>query len=239
MTTSETETTSTREPDTSRIRWSGSARLVPASYPPIRLFEDTASPKDLDTVLAVLRITDPQALAAAGDLALVAPEQRVSGEGSLPVMAAFTHLSPDWARFSDETVGGYYAARSLETAIEEVRFHQARRLAAGHLASTDVVCNVYLASVDARVHDVRGMRRRFPEAYVAGPVDYPRSQALARRLRTAGSSGIVYDSLLDEGGQCVALFSPRAVKLPVRQRGQVIYHWDGEEQRVVSESRRQ
>lgn len=66
----------------------------------------------------------------AGDIALVAPEDRVAGPGSPPVMAAFTHTSPSCpSRFSDGSYGVYYAAKRLETAIEETKHHRARLLA--------------------------------------------------------------------------------------------------------------
>ena len=54
-----------------------------------------------------------------------AAEERVSGPGATPVMAAFTHLNPGGSRFSDGSYGVYYAAHSLETAIAEVSHHRA------------------------------------------------------------------------------------------------------------------
>ena len=60
-----------------------------------------------------------------GELHARAPEERVSGPGATPVMAAFTHLNPEGSRFSDGTYGVYYAAHSLETAIAEVSHHRA------------------------------------------------------------------------------------------------------------------
>ena len=48
-----------------------------------------------------------------GQLDLVPRERRISGPGTQPLMAAFTHLNPDGSRFSDGTYGVFYAARSL------------------------------------------------------------------------------------------------------------------------------
>ena len=50
--------------------------------------------------------------------------------------------------------------------------------------------------------------------------------ALARRLRAAGSSGIVYDSARHAGGECVAAFYPDVVA-PCVQAQHFIYRWDG------------
>ena len=104
--------------------------------------------------------------------------------------------------------------------MAEVRFHQARFLAATREPSIEVSMRVYVASLDAMLHDVRGRCDDFPDACVDGPAGYPRSAAFAGRLRDLGSAGIVYDSARRAHGQCAALFRPRAVRLPVhRARG--------------------
>lgn len=53
------------------------------------------------------------------------------------------------------------------------------------------------------------------------------SVALARELRAAGSWGLLYRSVRREGGECVAVFRPRAVQLPVVQGAHVSLVWDG------------
>ena len=185
-------------------------RLVSASYPPVAVFEDTAWPADLEVVLAVLAITDPAARDAAGDLSLVAPEHRVSGPGSSPLMAAFTHPNPAGSRFADATFGVYYAARTLATAIAETRFHQTRALAAARTRTTEVTLDIYAARIDARVHDVRDARDRFPACCATDPAKYARTQALARALRAVGAGGLVYDSVRHAGGGSAWRCSPRS-----------------------------
>lgn len=221
------------DPPIVRLRWSRSVRLVAASYPPVRAFEDTVLPADLEVVLEVLAVTDPPARAAAGDLSLVPPAERLSGPGTSPIMAAFTHPNPAGSRFADARYGAYYAARHIETAIAETRYHQRRFLDATALPSTTIVLNAYEARIDAPVHDVRDAHERFGVAYVTEPRHYPRSQAFARRLRDAGSGGIAYDSVRDPGGQCVALFRPRGVRPPARHRARVSCRWDGEARDIV------
>ena len=56
-------------------------------------------------------------------IALVPPDERVSGPGASYVMAAFTHINPKGSRFGDGSFGVYYAAAALETAIAETVFH--------------------------------------------------------------------------------------------------------------------
>ena len=92
---------------------------------------------------------------------------------------------------------------------------------------------VWVAGIDATVRHVRGRREAFPDAYVEDPAGYARSAAFAGRLRDAGATGIAYDSIRRVGGQCVALFRPRAVRLPVEEHAIVRLAWDGERQAIV------
>ena len=216
-----------------RLRWRRSWRLVPARFPPVPLFERVTDPADLDVTLAIEALTDPAVRDAVGELSAVAPAERVSGPGSSPVMAAFTHPSPSGSRFAAPGRGVYYAARELPTAIAEVRFHRARFLAATREPSIEVSMRAYVAGIDATLHDVRGAREAFPDAYVAAPDGYARSAAFAGRLRDAGATGIAYDSVRRVGGQCVALFRPRAVRLRVEEHAVIRLVWDGERQAIV------
>ena len=221
------------DPPHARVRWRRSWRLVPARFPPVPLFERVTDPADLEVTLAIEALTDPGVRDAVGNLAAVPPAERVSGPGSSPVMAAFTHPSPVGSRFAAPGRGAYYAARSLSTAIAEVRFHQARFLAATRERSIEVSMRVYVASLDATLHDVRDRCADFPDACVDGPAGYPRSAAFAGRLRDAGGAGIVYDSARQANGQCVVLFRPRAVRLPVLEHAVVRLVWDGDRQAIV------
>jgi hypothetical protein len=104
---------------TARVRWARSYRLVPSRFPPVGLFDRVARPEDLEAVFAAEALTNDRLRDEAGDLALVPPGDRISGPGTTPVMAAFTHLNPEGSRFSDGTFGVYYGAREMETAVAE------------------------------------------------------------------------------------------------------------------------
>jgi hypothetical protein len=58
-----------------------------------------------------------------GEIALVPPDERVSGPGASYVMAAFTQINPKGSRFSDGSYGVYYAAAAPATAVRETVFH--------------------------------------------------------------------------------------------------------------------
>jgi hypothetical protein len=218
-----------------RLVWTPTWRAVPSRFPPIQLFERVADPADLEAVFAVEALTNDRLRAEVGELWRVPPEERVTGPGAGYVMAAFTHVAPGGGRFTDGTFGAYYAARALETAVAETTYHRGRFLAATREPPMELDVRVLVADLDAELHDVRGTGDVRPELYRGD--DYGPPQALARRLREGGSAGIAYDSVRHAGGECVAVFRPRALG-PCRQGKHLTYVWDGTAISFVYEKKR-
>ena len=160
-----------------------------------------------------------------GDIDLVPREDRVFGPGTSVIMAAFTHLNPDGSRFADSTFGAFYAAARLETAIAETRYHREIFLRATRQPPIELDMRTYVIDIVASFHDIRGKRAEMPDIY--DPDNYAASQKFARCLKTAGSNGIVFDSVRDEGGQCIAVYRPRLVQ-NCRQGTHLRYVWNGE-----------
>jgi hypothetical protein len=208
-------------PPVKRIRWTHAYRIVPSRFPPVGVYDRIADPADLDAVFAIEALTNPRLREEAGVLKQVPQEHRISGPGSTPVMAAFTHLNPEGSRFSDGTWGVFYAAHSVATAVEETVYHRERFLAATAEPPCDIQMRCYRTSVDAKLHDIRGgwLAAHDPDSYVA-------SVALACELRAADSNGIVYDSARQHGGECLAAFHPDVVA-PCVQAQHLVYRWDG------------
>ncbi|MDW2981259.1 MAG: RES family NAD+ phosphorylase [Rhodanobacter sp.] len=211
----------TELPPVKRIRWNQAYRIVPSRFPPVGVYDRIADPADLDALFAIEALTNPRLREEAGALKLVPREHRISGPGSTPVMAAFTHLNPDGSRFSDGSWGVFYAAHSVATAVEETVYHRERFLAATAEPACDIQMRCYRTSVDSKLHDIRG-----GWAAAHDPVSYAASVTLARELRDAGSNGIVYDSARHRGGECLAAFHPDVVG-PCVQAQHLVYRWDG------------
>jgi hypothetical protein len=209
----------------SNLDWDCSCRLVPSRFPPVSLYDRVANPADLAVVYAIEMRTNPRLRQEAGELSIVAEEDRISGPGTTPIMAAFTHLNPEGSRFSDGTYGVYYAAFDLETAVAEVGHHRAVFLKATNEAAIELDLRSYRATINAIVTDLRGAAATVPDVYSL--TSYSAGQALGRTLRAAGSLGVAYDSVRRNGGQCVALFKPKAIVPPVRQGEHVSLVWDG------------
>ena len=216
------------------VRWRPCYRVVPSRFPPIQLFERVADPADLDAVFAIEALTDDSARAAVGDLSRVPPAERVTGAGAGYVMAPFTHVAPPGGRFTDGTFGAYYTARTLETAVAETTYHRARFLRATREPPIELDMRVLVATLDAPLHDLRGLRDRYPALYDAE--DYAAGQALGRALRAAESWGVVFESVRHPGGECAAVLRPRAVS-QCRQGLHLTYVWDGAHIATVYEKR--
>ncbi|MDZ7751850.1 MAG: RES family NAD+ phosphorylase [Gammaproteobacteria bacterium] len=194
-------------------------------FPPVGIFDRVGDPADLEAVFHIEGLTNPRLRQQAGDLSVVPPEDRVSGPGTTPIMAAFTHLNPDGSRFTDGSYGVYYAARSIHTAIAETRFHRARFLAMTNEPPIEIDMRAYACDIDSELHDIRGGQDTWPAVYDPDPARYGAAQALSRELRAHGSNGIVYDSVREPGRQCVAVFR-RPVLSPVIQGPHFCYVWD-------------
>lgn len=199
-------------------------RLIASRHPTVGLFDAIANPADLDVVFAIEALTNPRLRDEIGELTLVPRDERVSGPGSTPVMAAFTHLNPEGSRFSDGQYGVYYAAADLPTALAEVSHHRARFLRHTRQGPIEIDLRLIEAPLEAALHDLRDLRDNHPALY--HPDDYAAPQRLGRALRATGSWGVAWHSVRYAGGLCVGLFRPRALG-PTRATQHLALHWDG------------
>jgi hypothetical protein len=219
---------------TSAVRWLPCYWIIPSRFPPINLFERVTDPADLETVLKIESMTNDRLRDEVGALNLVPPEDRISGPGTSPIMAAFTHLPPYGSRFTDGSFGVFYAGRTLDTSIAETKHHREAFLRATNEPRIELDMRVYAVDLDTMLHDIRGMKDTMAEVY--DPSSYAASQALAIEIRTSGSSGLAYDSVRNPDGECVAIFKPRVLS-NCRQERHLTYVWDGSSISTVYEKR--
>ena len=212
---------------TRHINWPQAWRIIASRYPPINLFERlTPDPAVWDALITLEQLTNPRVRDEIGEIALVPPEERVSGPGASYVMASFTHLNRRGSRFSDGTFGVYYAAAELETAIAET-VHHFQVFASD---SRDPVrmedMRVLVGIVAEDFEDVAALSEPL-RTRVLDPDSYAASQAYARALRSGDATGVVYPSVRRVSGTCIGAFRPRAVGIP-RQERHLKYRWNGE-----------
>ncbi len=196
-------------------------RIVPSEFPPINFFETLVEPERMEELFYLEGLTNDRLREEVGDTSLVAAKDRVTGAGSSPVMAAFTHIGNP-SRFSDGSYGVYYAGRDMRTAIEETKFHRARFLAYTNEDPGEIEMRVYIGRILKPLHDIRGTDFE----YLHQPEDWTPSQVFGRALRDERSWGLVYRSVRRQGGECIAALRPPAVSIP-EQGPHLGYVWDG------------
>jgi RES domain-containing protein len=208
-----------------RVQWAQACRIVPTRHPSVYLFDRVADAKDFDALYALEALTNDRIRDETGVVQLVAPQDRVFGPGSGPIMAAFTHVNPAGSRFSDGAYGMFYAARERATAVAETAYHHARFLAATNEGPMHLPMRLYHVTVDARLHDLRNAA--VVSAAVFDPSDYTAARALGAALHARGSVGVVYRSVRRSTGSCVGLFKPRGARACV-QAAVLLYAWNGQ-----------
>ncbi|HEV3154431.1 MAG TPA: RES family NAD+ phosphorylase [Candidatus Baltobacteraceae bacterium] len=190
-----------------QLDWHPAFRIIPSIYPPVGIYDDVADADDLDAVVTLESATNPRILTEAGELSLVRPEERISGQGTTPIMASFTHTKA--SRFSDGTYGVYYAAHEEETAIAETAYHRLRFITHAGFQSEIVHMRVYSARILGDFDDVRTKTRR---SRLYDTNDYSFSQRYARKLFERNRvDGIAFRSVRRPEGECLAVFRPRCV----------------------------
>lgn len=212
-------------PIVSRIKWDKTYRLINSCYPPCDVWEDVISQSE-DWALAyeIEALSNPRVRQEIGDIQLIPPERMIGGVNSWWVISAFTYPNPMGSRFTDGTFGAYYAADNIATAIKEKSFGLTKQfMEATNEAIIDITCRVFLGKIDADLHDIR-QDDQWRDCYLKD--DYTYSQRLAITLRDQDSNGIVYQSVRDESGECIAAFWPDVVSIPTQER-HIVLHWDG------------
>ena len=209
------------------MNWLQAWRIIASRYPPIDLYERlTPDPAVWDALITLEQMTNPRIRDQLGEISLVPPEERVTGPGASYVMASFTHLNPNGSRFSDGTYGVYYAASALETAIAETIHHFEGFARAANDPPREEDMRVLISAVSANLADVSQLPPN-EQKRILDANNYATSQPFAKSLRSAASEGVVYPSVRNTGGECVAAFKPKAITLPVSQERHLRYRWNG------------
>jgi len=201
-------------------------RIISTRYPPINFFEKHVPAELMDALWQLEAQTNPRLQQETGDINLVAKSDRVSGGHASIVMASFTHIGHS-SRFSDGTFGVYYAARSLETAICETVHHRQIIAQDASLSATEFSMRVWIGKIKKHLHDIRGKSFDRLHDNAPRPQDHKLAQRFGKEARIAESWGLVYRSVRDPGGECIAALRPPCISLPT-QGAHLVYSWNGE-----------
>jgi hypothetical protein len=210
---------------TTSARFSRTVRLVPSRYPSVGILDQVASPDDLAAIIELETWTNDRISTEFGILHRIPKEEWVIGQQYASViMAAYCHPRAEGGRFNGPDRGAWYASRTAATSHAEVIYHRTQELAEIGVFDTLVHVRAYFADFAAQFEDIREHRSDWDALY--DPNSYAASQAFAARLLSAGSNGIVYRSVRDPRGECVACFRPKLVK-NVAMGPHFEYRWSG------------
>ena len=177
-------------------------------------------PSELEAAYALESLTNDRLQDQAGNIMLVAPEDRVTGPGTTAIMAAFTHTGIA-SRFTDGRFGVYYAGLSLATALAESRFSRGRFLQATNEPAQMLTMRCYTCEIHSQLVDVRA------DAQAHHPDSFVHAQAIGRQVKAQNAMGILYNSVRHPGGECIAALRPKALIPPALQAGHYQFYWDG------------
>ena len=113
--------------------------------------------------------------------------------------------------------------------MAEIAFHKTIDLLEVGVMEDDVTYDDYTADFSAEFHDLRGTKRF---AKYLDPRSYVASQQLAEELLAKGSLGVVYPSVRNPGGTCIACFRP-ALVTNVRSESTYRFVWSGEPEPAI------
>lgn len=209
-----------------RVRGTGH-RLVPSQFPPIGIFDEVANREDAILAMRLESLTNDRLQLPLKRTGLLANDDWLTGQpGAQAVMASFLHAAPEGGRFTNATLGAWYSARTLKTAIAETVYHQSRRVVAsdGLQMQATISMREWTHTYDARFVDLRDAREQFADLYQ--PNSYAKSQPFGEKIRATAMAGIMYDSVRHEGGTCLVMYRPKMVA-PVKQGVHLEYRWTG------------
>ncbi len=206
------------------LNWKRAHRVIPSRFPAVSLFERVAGPEDFDALYALEAMTNDRIRDEVGDISLVPAEERLFGNGSTCIMAAFTHLNPQGSRFCDGSYGVFYCAHDRLTAIEETRYHQALFMAATAEPPMRLQMRLYTVQAKGEAVDLREASRIDPR--IVDPDDYGHAQGIGRKLRNEGEQGILYPSVRHAGGECLAALRTGIVRNCLHA-SYLEYNWNG------------
>lgn len=196
-----------------RLGETSGCRLVNSHYPPIVLFDDVADASEFEALFALQELTNPRLRAELGEISLLDRDEIPFGiRGCSYATAPFTHLNADGSRFSNGDFGILYIGDSDETAIREVRYHQARYWPNVVGIKDDFLVMRGLKCVfgPSDAFDFTALSLMHP---VHDPDDYQAARAIGRHAfqQRKQTAVIQYCSVRHPGTTCWGLLSPRPV----------------------------
>ena len=211
------------------------SRLIPSLYSPNEdsvLVDVVHNPKYLQKVFDFDDATNDRLLIEGSEFDKIDETELVAGIPYASVInAAYTHSHKEGNRFSVFNRNAWYAGLNVRTSQIEVIFHRTIELHEMRVYEHESTYDEYLADFRCQLHDLRGLSEADP---ILSPTSYVESQKLAEKLFGTGSLGLIYSSVRDAQGTCIACFRP-ALVTNVRKGVTYRFGWVGQGNPVAVE----
>ena len=211
------------------------SRLIPSLYSPNEdsvLVDVVHNPKYLQKVFDFDNATNDRLLIEGSEFDKIDETELVAGIPYASVInAAYTHSHKEGNRFSVFNRNAWYAGHNVRTSQIEVIFHRTIELHEMRVYEHESTYDEYLADFRCQLHDLRGLSEGDP---ILSPTSYVESQKLAEKLFGTGSLGLIYSSVRDAQGTCIACFRPTLVT-NVRKGVTYRFGWVGQGNPVAVE----
>jgi len=211
-------------------------RLIPSKYPPTSLFDDVADHEAFEILFSIQELTNPRIRNELGNLNRVPVHERPYGiRGCNYALGPFVHVNPAGSRFSRGDYGIYYAAKTVQTAIAETRYHQQQYFSGVVGLKYDrLTMRCLKTQFSANLRDICDENFRQSDWYHVD--DYSSAQQLGWGIKQNNDRGIVYHSVRMHNSICFALFTPIIIS-DIIQTAHYDYIWDGEKITVTLETK--
>ncbi|GAC1406328.1 MAG: RES family NAD+ phosphorylase [Burkholderiaceae bacterium] len=194
------------------LRAFDTCRLIPSRFADLEdsvLIPLADHEADLRLLFDLDNATNERLLAEYGRNPGIGIDELVSGVPHFRIInAAFSYPRPEGSRFNGSHRGAWYCAYTRKAALAEVIFHKTVEYEEISFFHDSVSYQEFLADFTASFHDLR-VDQRFADCL--DPASYVASQALATRLLSAGSLGVVYPSVRRKRATNIACFRPAVV----------------------------
>lgn len=199
-------------PKLTTLRQFDTCRLIPSRFADVEdsVLAPLADSEDvLRDLFALDNATSERLRGEYGGLPGIGVDELVFGVPNFRIInAAYTYPRPEGSRFNDGERGAWYCAFEVETSLAEITFHKTVEYQEIDRFDDSVTYQTLLADFTSTFHDIRGI-----EAFAdcLDPASYIESQKLSTELLDAGSMGVIYPSVRDPNGTCLACFRPALV----------------------------
>ena len=200
-------------PKLTTLRQFDTCRLIPSRFADV---EDSVLSPLADADSAVLRdlfeldnATNERLRGEYGGLPGIGVDELVFGVPNFRIInAAYTYPRPEGSRFNDSERGAWYCAFEVDTALAEITFHKTVEYQEIDRFDDSVTYQAMLADFTSTFNDMRDVPAF---ASYLDPASYIESQRVAGQLLEGGSMGVIYPSVRQAGGTCLACFRPALV----------------------------